>query len=155
MHAAQQEVPLWRHSQMFLAASAQRSLRNPYRLADLGDVERFSRILLDQLVEAAHHDRVLALRQTVLATLAGAEASDLGLGQALLQASPPSGIGDYFQDPFSQISGSRVQSLKSRHCGWWRDDQNRVAWRRQIHLAKASPIAAISATGSDMVPYAA
>src|SRR5262249_6685367 len=65
MHAAQQEVALWARSQILLAAHAQRSLRDPDRLADLQDIEWFSRVLLNRLPEAMHDNCMLRLRQAL------------------------------------------------------------------------------------------
>src|SRR5262245_6094391 len=75
-HTAQQEIALWRYSQMLLAARAQCALRNADRLADFRDVERVSRVFLHHTVEAAHDGRVLALRQSGLAVVAIVQATD-------------------------------------------------------------------------------
>src|SRR5262249_21744318 len=65
MHAAQQKVALWARSQILLAAHAQRSLRDPDRLADLQDVEWFSRVLLNRPAKAMHDNCMLRSRQAL------------------------------------------------------------------------------------------
>src|SRR5215475_14981224 len=86
---------------MLLAAHAQRSLRNPDRVADLRDVERVLRLLLHRIVEAAHDNRVLTSRRAVLALLLIAEAADRGFDQSLLETSCGVRISDYFPACFS------------------------------------------------------
>src|SRR5215472_5377465 len=84
-HAAQQQVALWPHSQMLLAAHPQRPARNPDRLAYLRDVERLLRVLLQDPAKAAHDDRMMPLRHTAPPILAVSKAADQGLDQRLLK----------------------------------------------------------------------
>src|SRR5215471_14237097 len=100
MHSAQHQVALWRHSQMFLAAHAQRPLCNADRLADLRDVERLSLVLLHYSVKAAHHDRVLTLRQAVRALLLMTKTADHGLDQRLLEPTRSIRVGDNIRSLF-------------------------------------------------------
>src|SRR5262249_10800424 len=105
MHAAQQKVALWARSQILLAAHAQRSLRDPDRLADLQDIEWFSRVPLNRLPEAIHDYCMLRLRQALLVILAETEAVDHGFDHGLLEPVRSLGMGDDFRSIFCQLSG--------------------------------------------------
>src|SRR6516165_10378449 len=66
MQTAEQQIALWPHPQMLLAAHAQRAPRDAHRFAYLGDEERLVRVLLHNPAKAAHDNRVLPLRQSIL-----------------------------------------------------------------------------------------
>src|SRR5215831_2836732 len=112
MHAAQQEVALRARSQILLAAHAQRSLRDPDRLADLQDIEWFSRVLLNRLAEAMHDNCMLRLRQALPVILAGTEAVDHVFDQGLLEPVRGLGIGDDCRSILCQLSGRSAEPLE-------------------------------------------
>jgi len=62
-------------------------------------------MLLNDPAEAADDDRMLSLRQAVVAEFAVAEAVDHGFDQRLLESTRSIGIGDNFRRVFRQISG--------------------------------------------------
>src|SRR5215472_4815219 len=105
VQAAEQQVVLWSHPQLLLAAHPQGPLRNPDRLADLRDIEWLTRVFLHHPAKPAHDQLVLPLCHAVLASLTIAEAFDHRLYKRLLQPARGVGIGDDFRRLFRQTPG--------------------------------------------------
>src|SRR5215472_3751750 len=86
VHPAEQQVVLWPHAQMLLAARQERALRCADRAAQLRDVDRLARRTLDDVMKPPHDRRVLPRCRPVLIQVSGDEAIDHRSDHRLLEA---------------------------------------------------------------------
>src|SRR6516165_9373791 len=126
MQTAEQQIALWPHPQMLLAAHAQRAPRDADRFAYLGDEERLVRVLLHNPAKAAHDNRVLPLRQSILPALPSGETVGDSLDQRLFETASGLGMSDDFGRVFRQARNLRVQLLKPCHRRWCGSDDQRL-----------------------------
>src|SRR5215471_948385 len=139
MQAAEHQIALRSHPQLLLTAHLQGSVGDSDHLADLRDIERFTRIFVQHPAKPPHDQLVLSLGYAVLADLAPAKTADHRLYERLLESMCSIRVSDDFRGLLRQMCGRGVQSLKRRHGFRGRDDAHRIAWWGQVTSRHGCP----------------